>query len=128
MAEVIAMISEDGKIELVDERIVKIVGTGSMTPADAAFLARSLLSCAAHISLEPSPKVGALIGDLHLPILKWTVTTQTETKRPVVIFSIPPGIDVTFQISPQVAKALGEALVAQAAGNQRPEQSPDTVH
>ena len=55
MGEAIARIGKNGNVELVDERMVKIAGVDPMTPADAAFLARGLLSCAAIIPLEVIP-------------------------------------------------------------------------
>jgi hypothetical protein len=128
MSETIARIGPDRNVELVDERMVKISGAVPMTPADAAFLARSLLSCAALISLEKSPQVGALCADAHFPVLKWMITTQKGTSKPVVIFSIPPGIDLTFQMSSQVEKELGAALVAHSEGSPPPERPPDIVH
>jgi hypothetical protein len=70
MGETIARIGEGGSVELVDEKMVKIAGVSPMTPADAAFLARSLLSCAALLALDKSAKIGALCADLHFPVLK----------------------------------------------------------
>jgi hypothetical protein len=128
MGETIARISEGGNVELVDEGMVKITGVSPMTHTDAAFLARSLLSCAALLALDKSAKVGALCADLHFPILKWVISTQTGTRVPVVIFSVPPGIDLTFQMSPQVEKELGAALVAHSEGDQPPGRPPDMVH
>jgi hypothetical protein len=128
MGETTARIGAGGTIELVDERMVKIAGATLMTPDDAAFLARSLLSCAVRLIFDKSVKVGTLCADCHFPVLKWVVSTQTGTGLPVVIFSIPPGIDLTFQLSPPFEKALGTALAAHAAGDQSPEPPPDRVH
>jgi hypothetical protein len=108
--------------------MAKIANVDSLAPIDAAFLARSLLACAGLLALDQSVKVGSLPADLHIPVLKWVVTTKTGTSIPVIVFSIPPGIDLTFQMSPQVEKALGEALVAHAEGDQPPGQPPDRVH
>ncbi len=99
-----------------------------MTPDDAAFLARSLLSCAAALAFDKSAKKGTVRADAHFPVLKWTITIGSESRMPVVIFSVPPGIDLTFQLSPQVEKELGAALVAHAQGEPPPERPPDTVH
>jgi hypothetical protein len=128
MGETIAMVGQGGKVELIDSRMVKIDGVSSMTPAEAAFLARSLLSCAALIALGATPNIGAVVADLHFPVLKWSVTLQSGTPVPVVIFSVPPGIDLTFQLSPQVEKELGVALAAHAAGDRPLEQPPRRVH
>jgi hypothetical protein len=59
MGETIARIGHDGKVELVDEKMTKIAGVAPMSPTDAAFLARSLLSCAALLSL------GRITTDRH---------------------------------------------------------------
>lgn len=128
MTEIIARIGQNGNVELVDERMVKIAAAAPMTPAEAAFLARSLLSCAALLSLEKSPKIGALCADLHFPVLKWTITTRRETRTPVLIFSVPPGIDLTFQVTPQIEKEFGAALVAHAEELPAPEHGSDRLH
>jgi hypothetical protein len=128
MRETVARIGQDGTIELVDEKMVPIAGTAPMTPSDAAFLARSLLSCAALISIEKSAKIGTLCADAHFPVLKWTITAQTETRKPIIIFSIPPGLDLTFQMSPQDEKKFGAALIAHSEGLPPPQRPPDLVH
>jgi hypothetical protein len=128
MTEIIARIGQSGNVELVDERMVSIAGAAPMTPADAAFLARSLLSCAALVTLNESPRIGTLCADLHFPVLKWTIAVQAETRSPVVIFSVPPGIDLTFQMTPQIEKELGAALVAHAERLPPPQRAPDQLH
>ena len=126
MNKMIAMISEGGNVELVDETMTKIAGTSLMTPAEASFLARSLLSCAALLAFDKSAKVGMLCADFDFPILKWVIRTRTETHAPIITFSVPPEIDLTFQMSPQLEKELGAALVAHAEGDEPPELS-DTI-
>jgi hypothetical protein len=128
MSETIASVGEGGNIDLVDERMRKIAGVAPMTPDAAAFLARSLLACAAHLAFDKSIKAGTLCADAHLPVLKWTLSVGTESRRPVVIFSVPPGIDLTFQLSPQVERELGAALIAHAEGLPPPELPPGMVH
>jgi hypothetical protein len=127
MKEIIARISERGTIELVDEEMLRLVGTQPITPEAAAFLARSLLACAAVLAFDKTAKEGSLISEAHLPILKWAITTRTGTQTPVIIFSIPPGIDLTFQTSTQVERELGVTLVAHAEGDQHPELPPDRL-
>jgi hypothetical protein len=129
MSETIASVAEGGNVELVDERMQKIVGADPMTPEDAAFLARSLLACAAMLAFDKSIKAGTLVGDVHLPVLQWKVSVGTESRKPVVIFSIPPGIDLIFQLSPQIERELGTTLVAHAEGALPPElPSGGSVH
>ena len=127
MGETIARIGEGGTVELVDEKM-NAIGADPMTPEDAAFLARSLIACAAVLAFDRSAKAGALHTDAHVPVLKWTISVGTESCKPVLIFSIPPGIDLTFQTSPQVERELGAALVARAEGDQPPVLPPDVVH
>jgi hypothetical protein len=127
MSELIPRIGQNKKIELIDDKMVRIAGIDPMTPMEAAFLARSLLACAAVISLEASPKINSLCADVHFPILKWAVSAQTGTQNPVLIFSIPPGIDVTFQMTVEIEKQLGAALVGHAEGDQPPVQPPDRL-
>jgi hypothetical protein len=127
MSETIARIADGGKIELVDERMIKIVGAQQMTPEEAAFLARGLLACAAVLTINKSAKQGAMIGDAHLPVLKWEVKVGTESRQPVIIFSIPPALALTFQLTTEVEGALGAALVAHAEGDQPPVHPPDRL-
>lgn len=126
MTEIMARVSAKGEVELIDERSVKIE-TPAMTPYDAAYLARGMLSCAVALSGPNPPKIGAICGDAHLPVVKWTVGSSTITGAPVLILSIPSGIELTFAIWPQGAKELGAALVAQAQGTPLERQS-GTVH
>src|SRR5580700_3072720 len=117
MAEIMARISPQGGVELVDDRLVKIIAVDSMTPRDAAFLARSILSCAVALSGPNRPEVGALVGDAHLPIMTWKVSSSNINGQPVLILSVPSGIELTFQMPPQGAKELGAALIAQGEGS-----------
>jgi len=128
MGENIASIGEGGTVELVDEKMKKIAGAFPMTPDDAAFLARSLLACAATLAFDKSTKAGTLCGDAHLPVLQWKVRVGTASGLPVLIFSIPPGIDLTFQLSQQVERELGATLTAHAQGLPPPELPPGVVH
>jgi hypothetical protein len=128
MGETIARIAEGGKIELVDERMIRIPGAEAMTADAAAFLARSLLSCAAVLAFDKKARSGSLPGDAHFPVLQWKVSVGAESRLPVVVFSVPPGIDLTFQLSPQVERELGAALTAHAQGDPPPELPPHTAH
>jgi hypothetical protein len=125
MSETLPRIAESEKVELVNERMVQLAAP--MTAEDAAFLARELLSCAAMLTFGQA-KVGALGGDAHLPVLKWRIGIGPDSKMPIVIFSVPPGIDLTFQLSPQLEKELGAALIAHAEGIPPPELPPVAVH
>jgi hypothetical protein len=129
MSETIAIIGQDGKVELVDDRMIKIAGVSAMSPEDAAFLARSLLSCAAVLAANnPSPKIGALCDGAHLPVLKYTIRTMTETRRPLITFALPPGIDFDFQMTPEQAKNFGQDLVAHADGLPAPQRPTYVMH
>jgi hypothetical protein len=125
MGETMARIAEGGKVELVNERMTQVAAP--MTAEDAAFLARELFCCAAMLAFGQA-KIGALGGDGQIPVLKWTIGFGRDSRMPIVIFSIPPGIDVTFQLSPQVEKELGAALVAHSEGDKPPELPPVAVH
>ena len=128
MTEIMARINAEGRVELIDDRSARIESAATLTPFDTAYLARGMLACAAALSSASPPKAGAIGGDAHLPVMKWVVTSSTLTSQPVLIFSIPPGIELTFAMSSQGAKALGEALVSQAEGLLPPEDRHSTVH
>jgi hypothetical protein len=101
---------------------IELTAVAKLTPMDAATLARTLFAVAALSSVQQAPPIGTIMTgtDAHHPILKWVVTKNTHNGRPTIVFSIPPGIDVTFQITPQNEKELGEALVAHADGLEPP--------
>jgi hypothetical protein len=126
MSEILARISAQGGVELIDEKYVSIDSIGSMSPHDAAYLARGILACAAALSGKQPPRAGAIGGDAHLLITKCTVGLN-PLGRVVMILSIPSGIELTFDLSPEDAKGLGSALVNQGR-EVSPEHGPDTVH
>ncbi|MEA3133088.1 MAG: hypothetical protein QOG17_934 [Gammaproteobacteria bacterium] len=128
MSETIARIGQDGMVELVDDKMKKIVGVSAMSPEDAAFLARSLLSCAAVLTVNQSPEVGALCDGAHFPVLMYTIRTMTETRQPLITFALPPGIDFDFQMTPEQAKIFGQDLVAHTAKLPAPQRPPDVMH
>jgi len=121
MSETMARIGLDGTIELADERSAKIDSVAQMKPLDAAYLARGLLACSASFFDTKPPNVGAIIGDSHFPVIKFAVSVGTETKMSVIVLTIPPGIDLVFQLSPQIEREMGAALVAHANGEELPE-------
>jgi hypothetical protein len=128
MTEMMARISPQGGVDLADDGSAKIGAVDSMSPLDAAYLARGLLACAAALSGPNPPKVGAIVGEAHLPVMKWAVGASEINGLPVLNLSVPPGIELTFQMPPQDAKALGDALIAQAQGSAPLEGQSGTVH
>jgi hypothetical protein len=127
MGEILARVSSNNGIELVDDRSGKIEAVGSMTPEDAAFLARGILALATALPSRYPPKVGALGGDARLPVAKWTVGASIFTGEPVILLTLPSSIELTFAIWPDGAKGLGTALLAQAQGSPVERQS-GTMH
>jgi len=128
MAEIIARIAADHKIELTSDGTAKLSGTDPMTPEDAAFLARGILACAATQSAPNAPPPGTIVGDAHLPPMTWGVGVSPLTGEPILVLSVPPGIELTFVMPPQGAIALGRALVARGEGTAPPEPQRGTVH
>jgi hypothetical protein len=128
MAEIIARIASDRKVELTHDGSTKLSGTDPLAPHDAAFLARGILSCAAALSGTNPPPVGALTGDTHLPIMGYATGTSSITGDPVLILSVPPGIELTFVMPLQTVRELGAALVAEADGTAPLGGRRGTVH
>lgn len=129
MAEILARTNAEGSVELVDDRSASIKSIDPMTPFDAAYLARGILSCAAALSGTNPPQAGTIVGYAHLPIMTWTIKWSTVTGKPVLILSVPPGIELTFEITQEGAKELGAALVS--LGNEQPlppEGRHGTIH
>lgn len=111
MAEILARIDLHRNVELVDDQSIKIAT--NLTPFDAAYLARGMLACAAALSGTNPPQIGAIGGDAHLPILSWAVGISNDTGGLVMILSILPGIELTFAITAQGAKEMGNGLLRQ---------------
>jgi hypothetical protein len=128
MAEISARVNAQGSVELINGQSATIESATAMTPLDAAWLARGLLACAAALAGPTPPAAGAIGGDAHLPIMTWAVGSSTITGKPVLVLSIPPGIELTFVMPAQGAIAVGEALVAQGEGTAPPEGHRGTVH
>ncbi len=116
MAETMARISAEGRVELIDSLSAPIESVAPMTPLDAAYLARGVLACAAALSSAYPPAAGAIVGDADLLINRWVVSTNRVTGKPVLIFSIQPGIELIFELTPQGAEELGAALMARGRG------------
>jgi hypothetical protein len=128
MSEIIARISADSGVELITEQNKIIEAVGSLSPMDAAYLARGIFSCAATLSGPNPPESGALVGDAHLPPLAWKVGISRPEGHPVLILSVPPGIELTFLLPAEHAKKIAAALVAQADGVSPPEGQRGTLH
>ena len=119
MSEIIAKVSPERGIELVEHRAGKPHLLGMMTPPDGAYLARAMLACAAALNGPNPPAAGEMVADLHLPVTKWTVAASSHNGEPVLIFTIPSGIELTFQLTRPGAQEIGAALAAQAQGTAR---------
>jgi hypothetical protein len=128
MTEILARISAASGVELIDDQNKVVDAVGSLSPMDAAYLARSIFSCAAALSGTNPPESGALVGDVHLPPLAWRVGVSRLGGHPVLILSVPPGIELTFLLPAEHAKKIAAALVAQADGVSPPEGQRGTLH
>jgi hypothetical protein len=116
MTEIMGRIGPDGTVEMADDRSVRVEGVDPLTPSDAAFLGRELLSCAAALSGTNPPVAGTSIPDAHFPIIAWATGPHPNTGAPTLIVKIPPGIELTFQLTMQGAKEMGGGLVVLGQG------------
>ena len=128
MTEIIARISADSGVELIGDQSKVIDAIGSLSPMDAAYLARAIFSCAATLSGPTPPKAGTLVNDVHIPPLAWRVGISRLAGDPVLILSVPPGIELTFLLPAEHAKKIGNALIAQADGVSPPEGHRGMLH
>lgn len=128
MTEIMARISSDARVEVIDDRSTLIKSVEAMAPPDAAYLARGLLACAVALSGQNPPKAGTIVGDAHMPVMKWMVGTSKVNGEPVLILTVPPGIELTFQMPSKGAKDLGNALLSQGEGTAPPEGHRGTIH
>ena len=116
MAEIIAKVSPERGIELVEHRAGKSHLLGMMTPQDGAYLARGMLACAAALSGPNPPAAGEMVGDLHLPVTKWAVAAASSNGAPLLILTSASGIELSFQLTRRGAQEIGGALLTQAQG------------
>jgi hypothetical protein len=121
MTEIIARISANAGVELIGDQSKLIDAVGSLSPMDAAYLARGIFSCAAMLSGANPPKAGVLVSDVHIPPLAWRVGISRLAGDPVLILSVPPGIELTFLLPAEHARKIAGALIAQADGVSPPE-------
>lgn len=123
MTEINARISTEAGVELISEQNKPIDAVGSLSPMDAAYLARAIFSCAATLSGPNPPKAGTLVNDVHISPLAWRVGVSRLAGEPVLILSVPPGIELTFLLPAEHAKKIGRALIGQADGISPPDES-----
>lgn len=128
MTEIMARISQQNGVELADERGTKVDAVPPMTTREAAFLARGILACAVALHSPRPVPAGTIIGDAHMPIMSWRVGKSNITGDPVMLLTIPSGIELTFVMSTQGAIEMGAALVSQGQGSAPPEGHRGTVH
>jgi hypothetical protein len=128
MSEIVARIGAEGMIELADSKGKKIGKAGSLTPQDAAYLARGLLAAAAAMTNLDPPHAGQIIEDAHLHIYKVQLGASAVTGNPALRFSIAPGIELTFEVAPKDAAALGKALVGLTATEPSPAHPAGKPH
>jgi hypothetical protein len=128
MGETIARIGPESRVELIDDKSKVIEAVTPMTAKDAAFLALSILASAAALSAPNAPKVGALVSDAHLPIMQWKLGRSNVTGNPVLILTIPSGIELTFEMPPKGAREMGAALTSRGDGTAPPEGHSGTIH
>jgi len=111
VTEIIPRTAPNQTVELTKDGSAPIGSIDPITPQAAAFLARGILGCAAALSGANPPPVGTLVGDAHLPIMQWRTGRLNINGEPVLMLSIPPGIELTFQLPEITARALGKALL-----------------
>jgi hypothetical protein len=105
MDEIITEVGPEHSVELIRHHSGKRNSLGRMSPQDAAYLARGILSCADALSGATPPQAGTIIADAHLVVSRWNVTRSGSEL--LLTLTIQPGIDLTFQIAHQTAKEIG---------------------
>jgi hypothetical protein len=128
MTEIMGRVSQDGRVELVDDHGTKISAVEPMTPQEAAFFARGILACAISLCSATPPAPGEIVGDADLAVTKWVVGPSLMTNALTLILSIPPGINLSFGLTPQGAVELGRALTSQGQGSTPAEPQSGTIH
>ena len=101
----LARVAQNRQTEIIDDQSRRVGGIDDLSPDSAAFLGRALLACAALCAVDP-PHIGATPADAHLPVLDFRIDPAVTTDEPLIIFSVPPGIELTFQLTQARAKAV----------------------
>jgi hypothetical protein len=109
MDDIYARTKAAGLVELFDDQ----KGLASMTPVEAALLARSLLSCAAAQRAPNSPPDGSIIDRAYLPATKWDVRTSPLPASETLTLTISE-VEFDFRVSALDARAIATALASLA--------------
>jgi len=118
MREIMPKIGPDRGIEIVEHQSSgKTTRIGSMSPEDGAYLGRGILACAAALCRPDPPQFGTILWDAHLPVLGWAVGSSVTNGEPLLIFTIPSGIELTFEMPRHAAREIATALVAHSYGS-----------
>lgn len=128
MSEIVARIAENGTVELTQDGTIRLSGADLLSAEDALFLARNLIACALALTTSPSPSVGEIISDAHIPITEWVVGTSKMANRPALVLGAPHGLQMTFVTSEEGAIEIGQALVKRGQSQLSPAPVRGTVH
>jgi len=84
-----------------------------MKGLEAEILGRSLLLAGAVAYAGNGPAVGtetAKITNSHLPVQSFFIDPESGHHNPVLLFELPGGAKLTFQLSAKMAEECGEVL------------------
>ncbi len=108
MREIIAEVGPEHSVELIEQHSGKRNLLGRIAPQDASYLARGILACADALCQENPPRVGTIIADRHLEVVKWAATQCSD--EVLLTLTTVSGIDLIFRIpQPRIKSALSNA-------------------
>ena len=123
MTEILARISAEGGVELIDDKSNLIEGIGSLSPNDAAYLARGILACAAGTGSQPPGTIG---GDVPL-VVSVTQVGANRFGQISIKLTVLQGTELTFVLSPEAAKSIVDGIKKQPNLHFPPE-NPGQAH
>jgi hypothetical protein len=81
-----------------------------MEGLEAELLGRSLLFAGVVAYAGHGPPGGTKITDGHLPVQSFSIDPESGRHDPVLLFELPGGAKLTFQLSAKMAEECGEVL------------------
>lgn len=120
MTEPFASVGPDGTVFLSDGREAT-----PMSALDAMRLAKDLMMCAV-ASHAREARVGAVPGDMHIPVTRCAVEASPYTDWAALTFTFDPPLQFTLRLTPKVVADLLPAL-ERIASQTRHGSPPATV-
>jgi hypothetical protein len=92
----------------------------SLAPEAAAALGRALIAAGTATKSADPPAAGMHVTDAHLPVMAWKTGVSNINMAPILMLEVIGGLWMSFQLPPESAKEVGQALSATGTSGGRP--------